>query len=499
MKKTLMTCMAILALFALASGAYAITCTVDQRPAATLLVPYFEATFNPDGSPLGTGLNARDTLVTICNASAAPMITHWNVFNERTELVLDFNIALTEFDCQSVRMSDILTGHIPSTGFVSGGVLRDACQRNVGGLATNSKIYPAGNGFVRVDPASPATNLDNTLASTILPDPAWPAASDFAFQVLDSLDETDDSFGCKGVDRVITNPIRGYIVIDHANYCNLSNPSEDAYYINDAIGMENNLFGEVIFTSGSGIPTMGGSTVNIEAATDQFQQGSAGRPFENQAVGTPRARTFYARYWDPATETFCTNVALLANAPWDCAFGDAREPLGLKYAARWFNTEGITSNFNVWRGSSGLLEDLLGPPTPASAICTDELPSVGLVFFDEDENSVSQGCTVSPCPETPEFNFPFETQRVNIGNFASALPDAAAGWVSMSFFNNTVAGNNGGSLDQAWVEYDFQGPGAFLSASVPGNQLDPSTCNPLGVTGVQTIGPVIPSIVGIGP
>jgi hypothetical protein len=305
------------------------------------------------------------------------------------------------------------------------------------------------------------------------------------------------------VDQVITNPIRGYIVIDHANYCNLSNPSDDAYYINDAVGMENNLFGEIIFTSGAGIPTMGGSTVNVEAATDQFAPPSAGRPFENQSPGD-RARTFYARYWDPATETFCTNTALLTNSPWNCAFGDAREPLGLKYAARWFNTEGITSNFNVWRGSFGDdpntgLKDLLGPRTPATAICTNELPSVGLVFYDEDENSFAQGCSVSPCPETPEFFFPFETQRVNIGNFASALPAAAAGWVSMSFFNNTVGPDNAnGVFDQAWVEYDFQGQGAFLSASVPGTQLDPSSCNPLGVTGVQTIGPVIPAVVGTG-
>jgi hypothetical protein len=257
---------------------------------------------------------------------------------------------------------------------------------------------------------------------------------------------------------------------------------------------------------------MGGSTVNIEAATNSLPPGTGnpGRPFELDKSST---RTFYARYWLPGDDTSvpapggCPNCVgalaagtnLFLNSPWNIARGDAREPLGLKYAARWFNTAAITSNFNVWRGSSGVLEDLLGPPTPASAICTDELPSVGLVFFDEDENSVSQGCTVSPCPETPEFNFPFETQRVNIGNFASALPAAAAGWVSMSFFNNTVSGNNGGALDQAWVEYDFQGPGAFLSASTPGTQLDPSTCNPLGVTGVQTIGPDIPAVVGTGP
>ena len=96
MKKTLMTCMAIAVLFAVASSASAITCTIDQRPAATLLVPYFEATFAPDGTPLGTGANARDTLVTICNASSAPMLAHVNVFNERTELVLDFNIPIAD-------------------------------------------------------------------------------------------------------------------------------------------------------------------------------------------------------------------------------------------------------------------------------------------------------------------------------------------------------------------------------------------------------------------
>jgi hypothetical protein len=68
----------------------------------------------------------------------------------------------------------------------------------------------------------------------------------------------------------------------------------------------------------------------------------------------------------------------------------------------------------------------------------------------------------------------------------------------MSFFNPGAP--NGGSLDQAWVEYDFQGPSAFLSASTPATQLDPSNCNPLGVDGaVQLINPVIPTVVGTGP
>ena len=46
MKKTLVACLAVAALFAVATSASAITCTQDHRPAATLLIPYFQATFN---------------------------------------------------------------------------------------------------------------------------------------------------------------------------------------------------------------------------------------------------------------------------------------------------------------------------------------------------------------------------------------------------------------------------------------------------------------------
>lgn len=519
MKKTFITCMAIAGLLALAGSAGAITCTIDQRPAATLLVPYFEVTFNPDGSPLATGPNARDTLVTICNASAAPMLVHFDIWSERTELILDFNMALTGFDCQAMRMSDLLRGNIPRTGFVSGGVLRDACQRNFGAGATQSKVFPTAGqtSFLRVLPTAPANVFDN-LATTVLPSPAWPAGSQFAFEVLDSLDETDDSRECGGVDRVFANPIRGYMTIDHANYCTLSNPSDERYWLFDAAGMENNLFGEVIFTSGSGIPTMGGSTVNIEAATNSAPPGTGnpGRPFEVDKLST---RTFYARYWLTGNDTSvpapggCPNCVgtlaagtnLFLNSPWNIALGDAREPLGLKYAARWFSAGGISSNFNVWRASIGEedgsqaidrgtpLVDLLGSPL---GDCDVELPFVNLIFFDEDENSFATSCPFSPCIP-PTFNFPLETQRANISLFSGALPPgSAAGWVSMGFFNAGAPLN--GQFDQAWVEYDFQGSAAFLSMSAPGTQLDPSACNPLGTT-LPTILPVIPAVRGTGP
>ena len=42
MKKALIACLAVVAMFALANAASAVTCTNDQHPAATLLVPYFQ-------------------------------------------------------------------------------------------------------------------------------------------------------------------------------------------------------------------------------------------------------------------------------------------------------------------------------------------------------------------------------------------------------------------------------------------------------------------------
>ena len=502
MKKTFLTCMAVVALLAIAASAGAITCTIDQRPAATLLIPYFQATFNADGTILGSGTGALDTLVTIGNASSAPMLAHVNVFNERTELVLDFNIALTGFDIQSFSVASVLRGNLPVTPInishvpeVKDGVqvtiTGDVCQRNA-----SAPVYPSAGGYLRVRPTSPATGLDNSLATVSYPAGPFPTA--FLFQVLDSLDTTKDTNTCGGgVDNIIANPIHGYITIDHANYCNLSNPSDPAYYTNDAIGMENNLWGDYIYISGAGVGTEGFAAVAIEA--DASLSDTTAAPTSPSATFGGR-RTFYRRYVTVADPAGCLNVFPSPQNTFDCGGGDQREPLGLKYAARWFDSApSVTSNFNVWRASaassaiSGGLADLLGFPIGK---CNTSEPTVTLIFFDEDENTVTQGVCPSPC-SSPTFNFPLETQRTSITAFTH--PVWPAGWVSMEFFNNT--GPVGGVLDQAYVTYDFQGAGLFLSAGIQAAQLDPTNCQPLLVptSQITTTAPAIPVIVGTGP
>jgi hypothetical protein len=333
-------------------------------------------------------------------------------------------------------------------------------------------VYPDPDGFLRVRPLVPATGQDNTQATTDYNQP-------FNLGIIDELRTNCDG----GID----DDAVGYIIIDHANYCNLSDPTDPNYYYNDAIGMENNLWGEIIFTSGTGIPTYAMSTINLEA------DASIGDAAELDALPV---RSFDARYWDPLDEfppTACPNCGsgnpetdLLISAPWDVGFGDQREPLGLRWAARWFDAgASLTSNFRVWRAG-----------TAFNGNCDSEESIVTLRFYDEDENTTSQGTCPSPCTN-PTFNFPLETQQRNITDF-SRPTGAIAGWVQFDFLNLSGGGT---ILDQAWLDYSFEGALALETVLVPGTQLDPSSCNPEGssIQGLtQPITPVIPAVVGTG-
>jgi hypothetical protein len=362
-----------------------------------------------------------------------------------------------------MRISDIIQGFLPNTLNFDGD---DACQRN-----QSADVYPSGNGFLRVRPLAPATGQDNTQATTDY---------DVQYNLGDLIPNLQ--VDCDG--HLEDNAI-GYIMIDHANYCNLSDPTDPNYFYNDAIGMENNLWGEIIFTSGDGLPTYGLSTVNMESDTT----------FGDAAFFDPivPVRTFYARYWSPFLDSppnACPNCNqvnqdndLLQTSPWNVGFGDQREPLGLNWAARWFEAgAALTTNFRVWRSS------------PGAGDCDVNEPTVTLVFFDEEENTTTQGTCPSPCTN-PTFNFPYETQQRNVTDF-SRPSGAVAGWVHMSFVNNS----EGSVYDQAWVDYSFEGDLAFESVLIPGTQLDPTACNPLNVLGfIQFIYPTISTIpTGVG-
>ena len=161
----------------------------------------------------------------------------------------------------------------------------------------------------------------------------------------------------------------------------------------------------------------------------------------------------------------------------------------------------------MWRASATVaagaytatfLKDLTTSQTGTAGACSSVEPIPSIVFFDEDENTTTVTTIPLPSPLPPpsaSINIPRETQRISPSTFPRPS-GAVAGWASLEFRNLAT----GTVLDQAWVSYDFMGAAAFLSAAAPATQLDPSTCNPLGVpiaafsTGVN--GPVAPVIPG---
>ncbi len=92
----------------LAAPAFAVIGTVDDVPAATLLLPYFEVDLDDP--------NGVTTLLSINNASATAVLAHVVLWTDLSVHVLDFNVYLTGYDVQSINLRDILVnGNLPLT------------------------------------------------------------------------------------------------------------------------------------------------------------------------------------------------------------------------------------------------------------------------------------------------------------------------------------------------------------------------------------------------
>jgi hypothetical protein len=557
MKKVLTMLVAVAALAAFAGPASAITCTIDHKPAATLLVPYFQVTVSAIANPApatpvigpAAGADFSDTFLTVLNASAAPELAHVTVWNKYSIPVLDFNIALSGFDSLSWSMASVLSGNLPNNPA--------SPQSGRGGCDSGAYVKFTG---------SASSNDSST--STIYANPVF---TDFSFALaaeLDgqNLDGTDPcahggpgGAGDPPWSSLSSDPdvLTGYVTIDMVNYCTFTNPDEANYYVNDAIGFENALWGDYIFQSGAGVPTYGQPMIALEAdvagvaerlplETDFLNfQSSASKniyfpvpvpPVAGTATtriqgdlngyrlvtGDDVLRTFYARYWEnPTTGGHQTTIAPpgitdpgtsastaavnyfatigLTNPP----AGDMREPLGVTYGARYFDDgSGLTSFLRAWRGSSGDFEFLAANKLDPPSLCSTFVePNVLTVIWDEDENSAGQtGCQVSPCPPGQHFNFPFETQREAIEEFTGLQNHN--GWIYVDFADPLANGDGlVTDLDQAWLGYDLQGAAAFANAGIDGVSFDATNCNPVNLDSVGVIAgaPVPANAAGIDP
>src|SRR5215203_6397365 len=106
MKQKLALCLALVALLGLGGQASAVIGTIDDVPAATLLLPYFEVDLVN-----GNGIN---TLFSINNASATAVLAHVTVWSDQSVPVLDFDVYLTGFDVTTINLNELLqNGNLP--------------------------------------------------------------------------------------------------------------------------------------------------------------------------------------------------------------------------------------------------------------------------------------------------------------------------------------------------------------------------------------------------
>lgn len=467
MKKTII-CLTLVGLVALGGQASAELCTIDNVPAATLLLPYFEV-------DLANTQDGVTTLFSINNASAAPALAHVTVWSELSIPVFDFDVYLTGYDVQTINLRDVIAdGVLPQTGSatpteteepgsITGGTAGDFSQ-----AATNFVNPVTDEACGTSEGNAPWYSVPAITGNFLAHIQAWLTGQ-----------ESPATNNCASLFGVNTDIARGYITVDNSNFCSLDFPSDDGYFVAGGEGNASNdnvLWGDYFIVDEAEDFAQGETLVHIEAGDAQFQ-------------GGPNGYTFYGRYTQ--SQGF---------------LDDNREPLATNYAVRHATTFGGLpggTDLLVWRDSADPGPVGEGASSPVACGTTPDwhpLESRQIVIFDEEENPVGQQEEeVSGVPPGEEQNpFPLETQRVDVDTAAGAglqvPPGWAFGWLYLNLnLNETVAwdvGRADSTSAQAWVTAVTSAFGRF-SVGLDAIQLD-SACDPftgeIGEGGV--VGPV---------
>lgn len=96
---------AVLALL-LIPGFVAPPAQAGEKPAASLVIPYFEVSANPSG---------KSTIFSISNADDAPAIAHVTLWTSYWQPTLAFDVVLAAHDVATYNVRDLLNGTIPAT------------------------------------------------------------------------------------------------------------------------------------------------------------------------------------------------------------------------------------------------------------------------------------------------------------------------------------------------------------------------------------------------
>ena len=378
------------------------SCDVTVGPAATLLLPYFEADFVN---------RTRDTLFTITNVTRFPQIAHVTIWTDWSFPVLAFNIYLTGYDVQGISMNQVLSGVIAQAN----GTGPTSVQSPLGALSsgfTNNPNFAGGGASINcVDqPGALNSTITAALRSVLTTGIYNPFASAACPNPLGG---------------VHTNAV-GYITIDVVSNCSLALPTDPLYYTNDLL-FDNVLIGD--YQQLGPAPT--GTTVSsFDAGVNPLVHIRAVP--EGGGVGSKVVPalpyTFYDRYTPSASRTI-----------------DRRQPLPSTFAARFVQGEpgGFRTNLNIWREG-------FGSGSCAEAPLSATMDVAEVVRFDEHENPSASVISRPRLPATSS------TASSN-PSFPAVVSSDLGGW----FYLNL---NNGGSTTYSATQNDLAPAGSTTTA-----------------------------------
>jgi hypothetical protein len=473
MKKALV-CFSLAALLGMGGQAFAEICTVDDVPAATLLLPYFEVNLDDP--------NALTTLFSINNASAAAAIAHVTVWTDESIPTLDFDVYLTGYDVQTINVRDIFNGNVPRTA--DRGV-------DAGGFGTADSISPspplgttqAANVNPFTGPFTPGVPTEFDFGGSSGPcvapytNPVLSASAQASLRNAHT-GKASSGFGgqCVGFNYG-DNIARGYITVDSVTICNLFFPSSATYFSGGIADTRNILWGDYFYVDNAGNFAQGETLVHVESCIpgNGFVGfvGNGGRRITGApwCPFAPGEYTFYGRYAAVAGQ-------------------DQREPLSTTFATRFLNGGPFSGGTDliVWRDSKTIPTGLNGPHACGDFVGWFPLGQSDAVAFDEQENPqnlCTTTCEVSPCDTAVPTCFPLEAQRISLNGgspFDDPTPLAAFGWMYLNL-NTTVAGvaypATNPAIAQAWVTTVMDAQGRF-SVGFDAIQLD-TACQPSNV------------------
>jgi hypothetical protein len=385
--------------------------TIDDVPAATLLLPYFEVDLDrPDG---------LTTLLSINNASAAAAVAHITLWTDESIPTLDFDVYLTGYDVQTINVRDIFNGDLPRTAD-AGSDLADTISPK--GSLSQDISFPGSTG-----PCAQPYLLNGALSATLIEHLRKSHTGQFSPLY----------GGCSGANYG-DNIARGYITVDSVVSCNLSFPS-DAGYFTTLADNRNVLWGDFAYVLPGEDSAVGETLVHIEAcSTPSVGNGAGLCPFSFAAGDY----TFYARY----------------NA---VAGQDQREPLATTFATRYVQGGAFSGGTDliVWRDSKTRPVGVNGTHACAGgAVSWFPLSQTEVLAFDEEEQPTSLcllGDNVSPPTGGAQTCFPLETQKVSLAGGSRVGSDlvlpASFGWMFLDLNHTLALGDPFPNLAQAWV------------------------------------------------